>query len=92
MNIVRESPRGLKFSITGNTERSTITLIGSGSPPKKIETSHSIDSINQGYFFWYQGPYIQDAFKIMSASEREFILSGVTPEEWAKLFPPDADE
>lgn len=35
---------------------------------------------------------IQDAFPTLSAAEREFILSGTTPEEWGKMFPKEDDE
>jgi hypothetical protein len=32
---------------------------------------------------------IQDEFPELSKDDREFILTGVTPEEWAKTFPPE---
>lgn len=31
-------------------------------------------------------PYIQDAFPHLTADEREFILTGVTPQEWEAAF------
>ena len=31
-------------------------------------------------------PYIQDAFPNLDAGQREFILTGVTPEEWDKVM------
>ena len=34
---------------------------------------------------------IQDAFPNLSADEREFIMTGITPEQWAETFP-DEDE
>lgn len=33
-----------------------------------------------------KGTLIQDAMPYLSADDREFIISGITPEEWAKLF------
>ena len=27
-------------------------------------------------------PFVQDAFPLLSDNEREFLLTGVTPEEW----------
>ena len=33
----------------------------------------------------------QDMFPDLSADDREFIITGVTPEEWAEVFPPEAD-
>jgi len=29
---------------------------------------------------------IQDAYPTLSLAEREFLISGVTPEEWDKFF------
>jgi len=31
-------------------------------------------------------PHVQVAFPNLSADEREFLLTGCTPEEWDKLF------
>ena len=35
---------------------------------------------------WQSGVYIQDAFHMLSADEREFIKTGITPAEWNNLF------
>lgn len=32
---------------------------------------------------------IQDAFPDLSPDDREFILTGITPEEWDEAFAPD---
>lgn len=32
---------------------------------------------------------IQDAMPNLTADEREFIKTGYTPEDWAKIFPPE---
>lgn len=34
-------------------------------------------------------PYIQDFFPELNADEREFILSGITPQEWSDMFGED---
>ena len=34
-------------------------------------------------------PYVQDRFPELSAGDREFLISGVTPEEWEKFFASD---
>lgn len=44
------------------------------------------------YVAWNEGRLpglVQDVFPELSADEREFLLSGITPEEWAIIF---ADE
>jgi len=37
-------------------------------------------------------PLIQEAFPEMSAEDREFIQSGITPEAWAKVIAEDGEE
>lgn len=32
-------------------------------------------------------PYAQEAFPLMSAEDREFLMTGITPAEWQKMFP-----
>lgn len=39
-----------------------------------------------------QGDHIQVVFPELSADDREFLISGVTPEEWAQAFGSDDDE
>jgi len=34
---------------------------------------------------WVEGELVQDVFPELTADEREFILSGVTPEEWESI-------
>lgn len=43
------------------------------------------------YITYRQGGLIQECFPTLSADQREFILTGITPEEWAKAFPPEED-
>jgi len=38
------------------------------------------------------GTHAQNAFPHLSTDLREFIISGVTPEEWDKLFEDQADD
>ena len=35
---------------------------------------------------WMHGALIQDVFPKASSEEREFIVSGLTPEAWDKIF------
>jgi hypothetical protein len=48
-------------------------------------TQEQIDTYNKGAL-------VQRAFPHLSAEEREFLLTGITPAEWNKAFPPDEDE
>jgi hypothetical protein len=38
---------------------------------------------------YVSGAFIQDAFPHLSADEREFIKTGITPKEWAEAFGED---
>ena len=38
------------------------------------------------------GELIQRAFPNLTAEQREFYMSGLTPEDWAALFPPMDDD
>jgi hypothetical protein len=35
---------------------------------------------------WMGGELIQNAFPMLSAGEREFIKTGITPKEWDEMF------
>lgn len=35
---------------------------------------------------WMNGELIQDVMPNISADEREFLMTGVTPEEWDSVF------
>lgn len=35
---------------------------------------------------WVGGVFIQDAMPFLTADEREYILTGITAEEWDRMF------
>ena len=37
-------------------------------------------------------PFVQDAFPSLSPEDREFLLTGSTPEEWEELFGGEDDD
>lgn len=41
---------------------------------------------------YLNGALIQDAFPNLSADEREFIMTGITPEEWDAAFEEGEDD
>jgi len=43
------------------------------------------DQLNQ---YYQQGKLLQDAFPNLSPEDREFIKTGITPEEWNEMFQP----
>lgn len=56
--------------------------------------SRDIDITQEQYDSWRtgRGPLIQDAFPHLSVDDREFLISGSTPEEWAAAFKNLGDE
>jgi len=66
-----------KSPISGKTHEMEIPLTG----PEYLEAciAHK------------KGVLIQNAFPTLNADQREFILTGITPEEWAATFKDEAD-
>ena len=48
-----------------------------------------IQTFFQAFDAWDAGEPIQDAFPTLSADEREFIKTGITPQEWDAMFGED---
>ena len=46
----------------------------------------SIDVSLVQYRDWLRGVPIQDAMPNLTPNEREFIMTGITPEEWNEIF------
>ena len=46
------------------------------------------DQVNK----YNNGALIQDAFPNLTASQREFIMTGMTDDDWDNMFPPDDEE
>ena len=44
-----------------------------------------IDVINKEIALWMEGALIQDAMPNLTASEREFLMTGITPNEWGEM-------
>ena len=64
----------------GNTEMSSMNL--------DIEYTEFVLGLQQ----WFRGALIQDVFPTASSEEREFIVSGLTPEVWDKIFGESEEE
>lgn len=57
-----------------------------------IERTRSIPVNPDEYIAWQAGlGSIQDLMPYLSDNDREFILSGITPDEWDEMFA-DTDE
>ena len=48
--------------------------------------SMSLPIREEQYTAWEQGTLVQVAMPHLSPDEREFVMTGITPEEWADNF------
>ena len=46
----------------------------------------SLPITEEQYTAWEQGTLVQVAMPHLSPDEREFVMTGITPEEWAETF------
>lgn len=53
---------------------------------------HEIGVNEADYWDWQDGKCAQDAFPYLSADEREMLISGVCPDCWDRMFPPEEEE
>lgn len=51
-----------------------------------MEFSISQEEFNDCLNEWRNGKLIQEAFPMLSDNEREFIMTGITPEEWERMI------
>jgi hypothetical protein len=53
--------------------------------------SREIPVTEEQFKLYESGMLIQHAMPNISSEDREFIMTGITPEEWAKVFPPEEE-
>ena len=80
----RGAGKGVTFTrgriTSGNYEQSSMIL--------DIEYTEFVLGLQQ----WFRGALIQDVFPKATPEEREFIVSGLTPEVWDKIFGESEEE
>ena len=64
----------------------------SGGDVKYLHVNASQYDMLNGMLEYKKGKLIQSCFPFLSADEREFILSGLTPDEYERLFPSEDKE
>lgn len=48
--------------------------------------NHTVKVKGPDLYAYRQGMFVQDAFPYLSAGDREFIISGTSPNGWKKLY------
>lgn len=51
-----------------------------------IERTVDLPITEDQYERWRNGELVQNAFPQLNADEREFLMTGCTPEEWDEMF------
>jgi hypothetical protein len=46
----------------------------------------------EAFHLWQRGTLIQKALPMLDADQREFLISGTSPEGWEILFPKEEEE
>jgi hypothetical protein len=70
-------------------------IIRKVSPLTHVIHERTLNIDEDAYWAYMDGRddrFIQDVFPDLSASDREFLLSGITPEEWEEAFGDEDDE
>lgn len=55
---------------------------------REMELDTTPEELNR----WQKGELIQTACPRLSVSERKFVMTGMTDEEWNELFGPESEE
>jgi hypothetical protein len=53
---------------------------------------YSVTVDSEDYFKWVNGELAQRAFPYLNVADREFIISGISPEGWDQLFSDSSEE
>jgi hypothetical protein len=72
-----------KKCVISNINHDTVLVTG-----KCIVTGeeYRVEAKRQSFFEYLDGALIQDAFNYLNADDREFLLSGYSPEGWNQIF------
>ena len=74
------------WTLTKINRKDLTMLITRTSPFSGNTNSMEIEVTQEQLSSWESGTLIQNAMPNLSADEREFIMTGITPEEWDSAF------
>lgn len=58
---------------------------------REYKIFYPITKINEALMMYQEGKLIQECFPDLDASSREFLISGICPECWNIIFPPEQE-
>ena len=62
------------------------------SPMTGQSNTREIDVTKHQLANWMAGTLIQNAMPHLGQEDREFIMTGTTPEDWKQMFPEEEEE
>jgi hypothetical protein len=86
--MIISNSRGLKFHLrVVDGSHIAVTTMG----VTRIMSMGINDFIRRWDGWLTGGKHIQQAFDNLKADDREFLMTGITPEMWNEMFPPDEE-
>ena len=82
-SLTRINSQGIHYVLTGDRNKDETVIFRRG---KRVTVPHNIEKLSQAWFHWMNGKFVQDAFPFLTADEREFLMTGITKEEWNKIM------
>jgi len=92
MNSGRQNRFGVMYRLTELSDTTTRIAIMNkdGSEGKHMIVNAEIHDLSTAWFQWQmRGVFIQDAFYFLGPDEREFLLTGLLPAEFAAIVGED---
>jgi len=81
--VTRVNNIGLKFKLTEESHKETLVTLGNKAYLMKIPMPVFLAA---WYNWQMKGMFIQDAFHMLNDDEREFLMTGITSEQWNEIF------
>lgn len=85
----------MALMVAPNTAQPGTCTVYQTSPLTGTDNSMSLPVSYHDVLDWAQGNrpgLIQNVFPELNADQREFLMTGYTPEDWAKIFPPGEED
>jgi uncharacterized protein YxjI len=81
--LIRENMMGMRYSLHKENENQTRIVHNK----KFIVVNMKLEDISQCWYNWQmRGEKVQKAFQTLSGAEREFLMTGITENEWNEIF------
>jgi len=91
MGILRKEKMMLQLplNVVAKGLETEVTVRKMGGGKVRMMLPITVDELKQGYQAHDRGVLIQDAFPRLDADQREFLMTGITPDEWDRIFGDD---